>query len=47
MKNNYTAHDDEGNWTKNELKLMYWEKDQQPQNMHVTQTRTISYWEDD
>jgi hypothetical protein len=47
MKNNYTAHDDEGNWTKNELKLMYWEKDQQPQNMNVTQTRTISYWEDD
>lgn len=47
MKNNYTAHDDEGNWTTNELKLMYWEKDHQPQNINVTQTRTISYWEDD
>ena len=47
MKNNYTAHDDEGNWTTNELKLMYWEKDRQPQNMSVTQTRTISYWEDE
>ena len=47
MKNNYTAHDDEGNWTTNELKLMYWEKDRQPQNMTVTQTRTISYWEDE
>ena len=47
MKNNYTAHDDEGNWIQNELKLMYWEKDHQPQNMSVTQTRTISYWEDD
>lgn len=47
MKNNYTAHDDDGNWTKNELKLMYWEKDRQPQNMSVTQTRTISYWEDE
>jgi hypothetical protein len=47
MKNNYTAHDDEGNWTTNELKLMYWEKNRQAQNMTVTQTRTISYWEDD
>lgn len=47
MKNNYTAHDDEGNWTTNELKLMYWEKNRQAQNMNVTQTRTISYWEDD
>ena len=47
MKNNYTAHDDEGNWTTNELKLMYWEKNRQAQNMTVTQTRTISYWEED
>jgi len=44
MKNDYTDHDDEGNWTKNELKLMYWEKGRQAQNMNVTQTRTISYW---
>ena len=47
MKNNYTDHDDEGNWTQNELKLMYWEKNRQPQNMTVTQTRTISYWEEE
>ena len=47
MKNNYTSHDDEGNWIKNDLKLMYWEKNRQPQNMNVTQTRTISYWEED
>ena len=47
MKNNYTAHDDEGNWTTNELKLMYWEKNRQPQNMSVVQTRTISYWEEE
>ena len=47
MKNNYTAHDDEGNWTTNELKLMYWEKNRQAQNMTVTQTRIISYWEED
>jgi len=47
MKNNYTAHDDEGNWTTNELKLMYWEKNRQPQNISVTQQRTISYWEDE
>ena len=47
MKNDYTDHDDEGNWTKNELKLMYWEKGRQAQNMNVVQTRTISYWEDE
>ncbi|MBR0181423.1 MAG: hypothetical protein IJQ04_07140 [Prevotella sp.] len=47
MKNNYTSHDDEGNWIKNDLKLMYWEKNRQPQNINVTQTRTISYWEED
>lgn len=47
MKNDYTAHDDVGNWTTNELKLMYWEKNRQPQNISVTQKRTISYWEED
>ena len=47
MKNDYTDHDDEGNWTKNEVKLMYWEKGRQARNMNVVQTRTISYWEDD
>ena len=47
MKNNYTDHDSEGNWTRNELKLMYWEKNRQPQNMSVVQTRAISYWEEE
>ena len=47
MKNNYTAHDDEGNWTRNELKLMYWEKGRQAQNLSVIQNRTISYWEEE
>ena len=47
MKNDYTDHDDEGNWTKNEVKLMYWEKGRQARNMNVVQTRTISYWEDE
>jgi hypothetical protein len=45
MKNEYTDHDDEGNWTRNELKLMYWEKGRQARNMNVVQTRTISYGE--
>ena len=47
IKNEYTDHDENGNWTRNELKLMYWEKGQQVQNMNITQTRTISYWEED
>ena len=47
MKNEYTDHDDEGNWTRNELKLMYWEKGRQARNMNVVQTRTISYWEEE
>ncbi|MBR1388682.1 MAG: hypothetical protein IJ569_03570 [Prevotella sp.] len=47
MKYEYTEHDDNGNWTQNELKLIYWEKGRQPQNMKVKQTRTISYWEED
>lgn len=47
MKNNYTDHDDEGNWTRNEVKLMYWEKGRQARNMNVVQTRTISYWEEE
>ena len=47
MKYEYTDHDDNGNWTQNELKLIYWEKGRQPQNMKVKQTRTISYWEDE
>jgi len=47
MRNDYTDHDEEGNWTRNETKLMYWEKGHQARNMNVVQTRTISYWEED
>lgn len=47
IKNEYTDHDENGNWIRNEVKLMYWEKGQQAQNMKITQTRTISYWEED
>jgi len=47
IKNEYTAHDDTGNWTQNNVKLIYWEKGRQAQNLQVRQTRTISYWEDD
>ena len=47
IKNDYTEHDENGNWIQNNLKLIYWEKGSQAQNMKVKQTRTISYWEDD
>ncbi|MCR4581947.1 MAG: hypothetical protein K5764_00100 [Prevotella sp.] len=46
MKNNYTAHDEEGNWTRNEAKLLYWEEGSKAQTIEVTQNRTISYWEE-
>lgn len=47
IKNEYSEHDANGNWTQNDLKLIYWEKGRQAQNMRVKQTRTISYWEED
>lgn len=47
IKNEYTEHDDNGNWTQNNMKLIYWEKGRQAQNMRVRQTRTISYWEEE
>lgn len=47
IRNEYIEHDDNGNWTQNDLKLIYWEKGQQAQNMKVRQKRTISYWEED
>lgn len=46
MRNEYTAHDDEGNWTRNNLNIVYWEKGQQSQSTNVVQTRQIRYWED-
>lgn len=46
MRNNYEAHDDMGNWTRNALSIVYWEKDTQSQSTNVTQTRKIRYWEE-
>lgn len=46
MRNNYEAHDDIGNWTRNALSIVYWEKDAQSQSTNVTQTRKIRYWEE-
>ncbi|MBR1687072.1 MAG: hypothetical protein IJ710_00875 [Prevotella sp.] len=44
LKNKYTERDNNGNWTKNTLSLIYWEKGEQPQPATVEQTRTISYF---
>lgn len=48
IDNHYEEHDEQGNWTRNTLRLLYWEKDMegQPQPTTVTQTRSIRYWED-
>lgn len=45
MENHYTTHDEVGNWTTNNLKLKYWEKDAPVQEVTTVQKRTISYWE--
>lgn len=46
MRNNYEAHDDIGNWTRNALNIVYWEKGGQSQTTNVIQTRKIRYWEE-
>ena len=46
MRNNYEAHDDEGNWTRNALNIVYWEEGAQSQTTNVTQTRKIRYWDE-
>lgn len=46
MRNNYEGHDDMGNWTRNALNIVYWEKGAQSQSTNVTQTRKIRYWEE-
>lgn len=46
MRNNYEDHDDMGNWTRNALNIVYWEKGAQSQSTNVTQTRKIRYWEE-
>ena len=47
MRNNYEAHDDTGNWTRNALNIVYWEKDAPSQSTNVVQTRTIRYWDEE
>lgn len=47
IRNEYTEHDDNGNWTQNDLRLIYWEKGLATRNMKVRQKRTISYWEEE
>ena len=46
MRNNYEAHDDFGNWTRNALNIVYWEEGAQSQTTNVVQTRKIRYWEE-
>lgn len=46
MRNEYDAHDDEGNWTRNKMNIVYWEKGSQSQTSNVIQTRKIRYWDE-
>ena len=46
MRNNYEDHDDVGNWTRNALNIVYWEKDAPSQTTNVVQTRKIRYWDE-
>ncbi len=46
MRNNYEDHDETGNWTRNALNIVYWEKDAQSQSTNVVQTRKIRYWDE-
>ena len=39
-------YDDNGNWTRSTVELVYWEKDGGTQTSSLVQTRKISYWED-
>lgn len=40
-------YDDNGNWTRATVELVYWEKQSGTQKSTLTQTRKISYWEDE
>lgn len=46
MKNQLSEHDDNDNWTQNQMQLTYWEKGQIAKTMTVEQRRTISYWDE-
>ncbi len=39
-------YDDNGNWTRSTVELVYWEKDGGTQTSSLVQTRKISYWDD-
>lgn len=45
LQNDFQEFDDNGNWTRNTLKLLYWDKDSGTQQNTAEQRRTISYWE--
>ena len=47
MKYDIQERDDNDNWTKNNLHITNWLKGQRAQTIEVTQTRTISYWDED
>ena len=46
IRNNYEDHDETGNWTRNAMNLVYWEKGAQSQSTNVVQTRKIRYWDE-
>jgi len=46
LQNEFQEYDDNGNWTRNALKLTYWDKDTGTQQRTAIQRRLISYWED-
>ena len=46
LQNEFQEYDDNGNWTRNSLKLTYWDKDTGSQQRTAIQRRLISYWEE-
>ena len=46
LQNDYQEFDDNGNWTRNSLKLTYWDKESGTQQNTAVQKRTISYWDE-
>ena len=46
IKYDIQERDDNDNWTKNNLHITNWLKGQRAQTIEITQTRTISYWDE-
>lgn len=46
LQNEFQEYDDNGNWTRNSLRLTYWDEDTGSQQRTAIQRRLISYWED-